>query len=94
MTIDKANVNGPVGNFFALIRELRGIAPIAEKMHGLLCSLQKKPKLSDDAQKVLYIYLSLLEDGNTRIPLDAEPLFSKWRRNGTALSCKPKVVTL
>jgi exodeoxyribonuclease V alpha subunit len=85
MTIDKANVNGPVGNFFALIRELRGIAPIAEKMHGLLCSLQKKPKLSDDAQKVLYIYLSLLEDGNTRIPLDAEPLFSKWAQKWDGL---------
>ena len=85
MTIDKANVNGPVDEFFALLRELRGIAPIAEKMHNLLCSLQQKPKLSCDAQKVLYIYLSLLEDGNTRIPLDAKLLSSKWTQKWNGL---------
>ena len=85
MTIDKANVNGPVDEFFALLREFRGIAPIAEKMHNLLCSLQQKPKLSRDAQKVLYIYLSLLEDGNTRIPLDAKSLSSKWTQKWNGL---------
>ena len=36
MTTENANVNGTVAEFFMLLRELRGISPIAEKMHGLL----------------------------------------------------------
>ena len=72
------NVNGSVAEYFSLLREMRGISPIAEKMLNLLCALQQKPQLSFEAQKVLLIYLSLLEDGNTRIPLDAERLYAKW----------------
>ena len=79
------NVNGSVAEFFALLREMRGISLIAEKMHNLLCALQQKPQLSFDAQKVLLIYLSLLEDGNTRIPLDVEILYAKWEQKWNGL---------
>ena len=64
---------------------MRGISLIAEKMHNLLCALQQKPQLSFDAQKLLYIYLSLQEDGNTRIPLNAELLYSKWEQKWNGL---------
>lgn len=79
------NVNGSVAEYFSLLREMRGISPIAEKMLNLLCALQQKPQLSFEAQKVLLIYLSLLEDGNTRIPLDAERLCAKWEQKWNGL---------
>lgn len=79
------NVNGSVAEYFSLLREMRGISPIAEKMLNLLCALQQKPQLSFEAQKVLLIYLSLLEDGNTRIPLDAERLYAKWEQKWNGL---------
>lgn len=79
------NVNGSVAEYFSLLREMRGISPIAEKMLNLLCALQQQPQLSFEAQKVLLIYLSLLEDGNTRIPLDAERLYAKWEQKWNGL---------
>ena len=79
------NVNGSVAEYFSLLREMRGISPIAEKMLNLLCALQQKPQLSFEAQKVLLIYLSLLEDGNTRVPLDAERLYAKWEQKWNGL---------
>ncbi|SHL15917.1 DNA helicase/exodeoxyribonuclease V, alpha subunit [Fibrobacter sp. UWOV1] len=79
------NVNGSVAEYFSLLREMRGISPIAEKMLNLLCALQQKPQLSFEAQKVLLIYLTLLEDGNTRIPLDAERLYAKWEQKWNGL---------
>lgn len=79
------NVNGSVAEYFSLLREMRGISPIAEKMLNLLCALQQKPQLSFEAQKVLLIYLSLLEDGNTRIPLNAERLYAKWEQKWNGL---------
>ena len=85
MNLEKLNINGTVVEFFTLLREMCGISPIAEKMHNLLCALQQKPSLSFDAQKLLYIYLSLQEDGNTRIPLNAELLYSKWEQKWNGL---------
>ena len=79
------NVNGSVAEIFALLREMRGISPIADKTLKLLCALQQKPQLSFETQKVLLIYLSLLEDGNTRIPLDAEMLYDKWAQKWNGL---------
>ena len=85
MNLEIANVNGSVVEFYTLLREMRGISLVAEKMHNLLCALQQKPQLSFDAQKLLYIYLSLQEDGNTRIPLNAELLYSKWEQKWNGL---------
>jgi exodeoxyribonuclease V alpha subunit len=88
------NVNGSVAEYFSLLREMRGISPIAEKMLNLLCALQQKPQLSFEAQKVLLIYLSLLEDGNTRIPLDAEGSMLNGNRSGTVSWFRRKAATL
>ena len=85
MNPETANVNGSVVEFYTLLREMRGISLVAEKMHNLLCALQQKPQLSFDAQKLLYVYLSLQEDGNTRIPLNAELLYSKWEQKWNGL---------
>ena len=81
-----AKINGTVAEFFAFLREMHGISPIAEKMHSLLCALQQKPHLSSNAQKVLYIYLLLLEDGNTRMPLDTQLLYTKWEQKWKGLA--------
>ena len=85
MTLEKKHIDGPVSDFYSLLFDLHALSPIVEKMHNLLCSLQHNPYLSVDAQKVLYIYFSLLEDGNTRIPLDAEKLSSKWSKKWNGL---------
>ena len=85
MNLETANVNGSVVEFYTLLREMCGISLVAEKMHNLLCALQQKPQLSFDAQKLLYVYLSLQEDGNTRIPLNAELLYSKWEQKWNGL---------
>lgn len=85
MAIENVNVNGTAAEFFDVLREMRGISSIAEKMHKLLCDLQQRPALSVNAQKVLYLYLSLLDDGNTRIPLDEKLLYAKWSQKWNGL---------
>lgn len=62
--------------FYSILSTLKGIAPINEKIHTVLCDIQKDMSLN--AQKVLYIYFSLLDDGNTRLPLDPQLAFTKW----------------
>ena len=85
-----ANINGNVDEFYALLKEVRGISALREKLLKLLYSMQKN--LSEDAQKVLYIYFSLLDDGNTRIPLDENMLFEKWQSkwNGLVIQAQAK----
>ena len=65
-----------VEEFYKVLKSLKGIAPIHARIHILLCEMQKD--LSNSAQKVLYIYFSLLEDGNTRIVLDPANALIKW----------------
>ena len=65
-----AKIDGTAAEFYALLREMRAISPIREKLVNLLVGMQKN--LSVDAQKLLYIYFSLLDDGNTRMALDKE----------------------
>ena len=69
-------LNGSIKDFYELLKEIRAISPIREKIHNLLVSME--PNLSDDAQKVLYVYFSLLDDGNTRIALNEKMLLKKW----------------
>ncbi len=83
--MENTNICETTAEFYSLLREMRGISPIAEKMLNLLNSLQQKPQLSQNAQKVLLVYISLLEDGNTRIPLDSERLFAKWKQKWDGL---------
>ena len=62
--------------FYHILRSLGGIAPIHGRIHKLLCEME--PRLSLPAQKVLYIYFSLLEDGNTRLALNTDEALKKW----------------
>lgn len=63
--------------FYGLLNKVHGIAPINHKIHDFICRLQCD--LSADAQKVFYLYLSLLDDGNTRISMNADALYDKWK---------------
>jgi exodeoxyribonuclease V alpha subunit len=75
--------------FYLLLSKMKAVSPIYEKiMKHLVKSLA--PEISDDAQKVLYIYFSLLEDGNTRIPLDSEKLLEKWNKKWSGLVIQDK----
>ena len=66
-----------IQEFYNILHSLNGIAPLNAKIiHKLLCDMQKD--LSLDAQKVLYIYFSLLDDGNTRLALDPATALEKW----------------
>ena len=76
MTNSYALIDCEVKAFYDVLRDLSGIAPIYSKIHNLLCTMQHN--LSDSAQKVLYIYFSLLDDGNTRIALDPAKALAKW----------------
>lgn len=62
--------------FCQVLKKLSGIASIHVRIHGLLCDMQNN--LSNNVKKILYIYFSLLEDGNTRIALDPQKALNKW----------------
>ncbi len=70
-------VSGCVQAFYELLYEMKGIDPLSSKIHHILCEMQ--PNLSLNAQKLLYLYFSFLNDGNTRIALDADKLSAKWK---------------
>ena len=85
--------NKSVEQFYELLSKMRAISPIYEKIiKHLVKSLA--PEISDDAQKVLYVYFSLLEDGNTRIPLDSEKLLVKWNKKWEGLVVQAKAQEL
>ncbi len=78
-----------IDKFYKLLSSMKAVSPIYEKiMKHLVKSLA--PEISDDAQKVLYIYFSLLEDGNTRIPLDSVKLLEKWDKKWSGLVVQAK----
>ena len=70
--------------FFELLRNARGIAPINNHLQKYLKELQTD--ISICAQKFLLILMSLQEDGNTRFALNANAFFKKWeiKWNGLA----------
>ena len=83
-------IDGTAEEFYALLREMHGISPIREKLVKFLSEEQKG--LSDNAQKLLYIFFSLLDDGNIRISLNADNLKEKWleKWNGLVVQAKSK----
>ena len=83
MTNSYSLIDCEVKAFYDVLRDLSGIAPIYSKIHNLLCTMQHN--LSDSAQKVLYIYFSLLDDGNTRIALDPAKALAKWMNKWNSL---------
>lgn len=85
MTNSNFDIHGSVQDFFKALQEIRGISALSEKIHHFLCSLQQTPPIEENAQKVLYLFFSLLEDGNTRIILDSNRLFAKWEKKWSSL---------
>ena len=71
-------IDGSVEEFYALLECYRAISPIYEKIINILIK-SLESNLSIEATKVLYIYFSLLEDGNTCIPLNIDMLLEKWK---------------
>ena len=89
MENEKEQINESINEFYKLLSSMKAVSPIYEKiMKHLVKSLA--PEISDDAQKVLYVYFSLLEDGNTRIPLDSEKLLEKWNNKWSGLVVQAK----
>lgn len=78
--------NSSVSQFFDVLRDVRGIAPINAHLQKFIEDLQSD--ISADAQKYLLMLLALQEDGNTRFSLDPEVFYKKWESkwNGLMLS--------
>ena len=73
-------LSGSVEDFFSLLCDMRGASPLNEKLVQLLVDLhQGKKGYSANAQKVLHIFFSLTNDGNTCISLNPKSLLTKWK---------------
>lgn len=83
-----AMITDTLEEFFDSLREMRGIQPLDLKLVKLLAELQ--PALSSDAQKVLLVYFSLLNDGNTCISLNSRNLLAKWAFKWNGLKTQRK----
>lgn len=78
-------------DFYDSIYALGGISALWGKMLDMLNDLYKD-KITDDALKVLCIYFSLIDDGNTCICLDEDVLKTKWetKYNGLIVAASDK----
>lgn len=72
-------LNGSVVDFFNLLLDMRGTSPLNEKMVRFLTDIHQGKPFTTDVQKVLHIFFSLSDDGNTRISLTPDTLFLKWK---------------
>lgn len=72
-------LNGSAKDFFFLLRDMRGASPLNEKLVEFLENLKSVDSSSVNAQKVLHIFFSLTNDGNTCISLNPETLLAKWK---------------
>lgn len=72
-------LNGSVNDFFYLLRDVRGASLLNEKLVPFLVDLHCVDSSSVNAQKVLHIFFSLTNDGNTCISLNPEILLAKWK---------------
>ena len=70
-------------NAFEKISALNGISPLWGKVLDMLKKLE--PTLADRALDVFCIYFSLLDDGNTCIPLDESELLGDWLKKWNGL---------
>lgn len=66
--------------FFNELKNLGFVRPLHLKLVNTLAELQNKDKkpLSENAQKTLLVYFSLLAEGNVCVPLDSKDLCDKW----------------
>ena len=73
-------LNGSAKDFFSLLCDMRGTSPLNEKLVQLLVDLhQGKKGYSVNTQKVLHIFFSLTNDGNTCVSLNPKSLLVKWK---------------
>ena len=76
-------INDNLEQFRDVLLDARAITQLDVLSHGFLMELDHKsasgsPDLGPNAQKLLYIFLSLMNDGNTCFALDCEKLNKKW----------------
>lgn len=72
-------LNGSAKDFFFLLRDMRGASLLNEKLVEFLEKLKCVDPSSVNAQKVLHIFFSLTNDGNTCISLNPDTLLAKWK---------------
>ena len=76
----RKKLDGSVQDFFNLLCEMRGTSLLNEKLVEFLADVRQDDNgYSTAAQKVLHIFFSLTNDGNTCISLDPESLLVKWK---------------
>lgn len=87
-----ADLFGTLDDFYASLAEVRGAQPLDLRLVKLLAELQNKnpETLSENAQKVLLVYFSLVADGNTCASLNAKKLFAKWEKKWNGLVTQAK----
>ena len=72
-----------IDEFIDALIEIRGLVPLDKHLLHLLFEI--KSDISLQTQKFLTLSMSLLDDGNTRVPLDAEQFTEKWTRKWNGL---------
>lgn len=95
-------IDGTLESFFGVLHSIRGTAPLNLKLVKMLADMQKESpngndsELSLDAQKVLLVYFSLLNDGNTCISMYPNMLLEKWKEkwNGLIIQAKEREIAV
>ena len=72
-----------IDEFIDALIEIRGLVPLDKHLLHLLFEI--KGDVSLQTQKFLTLTMSLLDDGNTRVPLDAKEFSEKWTRKWNGL---------
>lgn len=72
-----------IDSFIEYLKEIRGIAELDRHLLHLL--LEMKPDVSETTQKFLCLCFSLWDDGNTRVPLDADLFKERWSKKWNGL---------
>ena len=72
-----------IDSFIDALKEMRSIAELDRHLLHLL--LEMKPDMSEATQKFLCLCFSLWDDGNTRVPLEAQEFLERWMRKWNGL---------
>ena len=76
-----------IDEFIDALIEMRGLVPLDKHLLHLLFEIKSDIPLH--TQKFLTLCMSLLDDGNTRVPLDSQHFSAMWTRkwNGLVFHC-------
>ena len=72
-----------IDEFIDALIEMRGLVPLNKHLLHLLFEI--KNDISLHTQKFLTLCMSLLDDGNTRVPLDSQHFSAMWTRKWNGL---------